>query len=117
VELWPGVTNQRARTRILDAYDPYLLGRHYWSQVTPSAIRKSIECYQAAVAKDPSYELAFAGLANAYTILPIAGGAPPREIWPLARTAASEAIRLNDRLAEAQAAGGYVDFWLEWNLG
>jgi len=49
------------------------------------------------------------------TILPITGGAAPRDIWPLARNAASEAIRLNDSLSEAQAAAGYVDFWLEWD--
>ena len=115
VELLPGDANQRKQTRILDAYDPYLLGRHYWSQLTPSAIRKSIEYFQAAIAKDPSYALAFAGLADAYTILPITGGARPRDMWTLARNAASEALRLNHNLAEAQAAGGYVDFWLEWD--
>ena len=117
VELLPRDTNQRKQTRILDAYDPYLLGRHYWSQLTPSAIRKSIEYYQTAIAKDPSYALAFAGLADAYTILPVTSDTPPREMWPLARNAASEAIRLNDSLAEAQAAGGDVDFWLEWDWG
>jgi TolB-like protein/DNA-binding winged helix-turn-helix (wHTH) protein/Flp pilus assembly protein TadD len=117
VELLPRDTNQRKQTRILDAYDPYLLGRHFWSQVTPGAIRKSIEYYQTAIAKDPSYALAFAGLADAYTILPITSDSPPREMLPLARNAASEAIRLNDSLAEAQAAGGDVDFWLEWDWG
>jgi TolB-like protein/DNA-binding winged helix-turn-helix (wHTH) protein/Tfp pilus assembly protein PilF len=116
VELLPG-DNQRKQTRILDAYNSYLLGRHYWSQVTPSAIRKSIEYYKTAIAKDPSYALAFAGLADAYRILPITSDVPPGEMRPLARNAAAEAIRLNDRLAEAQAAGGDVDFWLEWNWG
>jgi TolB-like protein/Tfp pilus assembly protein PilF len=115
VELLPGDSNQRKQTRMLDAYDPYLLGRHFWNQITPDAIRKSIEYFQTAITKDPSYALAYAGLADAYTILPITGDAPPREMWPLARNAASEAIRLNESLAEAQAAGGYVDFWLEWN--
>ena len=117
VELFPGDANQRKQTRILDAYDPYLLGRHFLNQVTPPAIRKSIEYFQTAVAKDPSYALAFAGLADAYTILPITSDAPPREMLPLARNAASEAIRLNSSLAEAQSAGGDVDFWLEWDWG
>ena len=117
VELLPGDTNQRKQTRILDAYDSYLLGRHYWSQVTPSAIRKSIEYYKTAIAKDPSYALAFAGLADACRILPITSDVPPGEMRPLAQHAAAEAVRLNDRLAEAQAAGGDVDFWLEWNWG
>jgi serine/threonine-protein kinase len=115
VELLPGDTNQRKQTQTMDAYDPYLLGRHFYNQVTPPAIRKSIEYFQTAVAKDPSYALAFAGLANAYMILPITSDAPPREMWPLARNAASEAIRLDSSLAEAQASGGSVDFWLEWN--
>jgi tetratricopeptide (TPR) repeat protein len=92
-----------------------LLGKHYWNQVTPPAVRKSIEYYQTAIAKDPAYALAFAGLADAYTMLPIIAGAAPADVWPLARNAASEAIRLNDSLSEAQAAGGYMDFWLEWN--
>jgi serine/threonine-protein kinase len=87
------------------------------NQLTPPAIRKSIEYFQTAIAKDPSYALAFVGLADAYTILPVTSDAPPREMWPLARNAASEAIRLNSSLAEAQAAGGDVDFWLEWDWG
>jgi len=115
VELLPGETNPRKQTRILEAYNSYLLGRHYWSQLTPGAIRKSIEYYQTAIAKDPSYALAFAGLADAYRILPITSDVPPREIWLKARDAAAEAIRLNASLAEAQAAGGAMDFWLEWN--
>jgi tetratricopeptide (TPR) repeat protein len=115
VELLPGEPSQRKQTQMLDAYDPYLLGRHYWNQVTPSAIHKSIEYFQTAIKKDPSYALAFAGLADAYAILPIAAGAPPREMWPVARQAATEAIRLNPTLAEAQAAAGLIDFWLEWD--
>ena len=115
VELSPGEMAPRQQTRILEAYDPYLLGRHFWHQLRPDSIRKSIEYFQAAVAKDPSYALAFAGLADAYTILPITSDAAPREMWPLARKAALEAVRLNGNLSEAQDAAGDVDFWLEWD--
>jgi TolB-like protein/DNA-binding winged helix-turn-helix (wHTH) protein/Flp pilus assembly protein TadD len=114
-KLSPGEMAPRQQTRILEAYDPYLLGRHFWNQLRPNTIRKSIEYFQAAVAKDPSYALAFAGLADAYTILPITSDAAPREMWPLARKAALEAVRLNGSLSEAQSAAGEVDFWLEWN--
>jgi TolB-like protein/Flp pilus assembly protein TadD len=115
VELSPGDIAPRQQTRILEAYDPYLIGRHFWSQLTPTSIRKSIEYFQAAVAKDPSYALAYAGLSEAYTILPITGDATPQDVWPLARRAALEAVRLNGSLSEAQAAAGMVDFWLEWD--
>jgi tetratricopeptide (TPR) repeat protein len=115
VELSPRDTAPRHQTRILEAYDPYLLGRHFWNQLRPNSIRQSIEHLQAAVAKDPSYALAFAGLSEAYAILPITSDATPLEMWPLARNAALEALRLNGNLSEAQAAAGMVDFWLEWN--
>lgn len=115
VELSPIDVAPRQQTRILEAYDPYLIGRHFWNQLTPNSIRKSIEYFQAAVAKDPSYALAFAGLAEAYTILPITSDAAPLEMWPLAKEAALEAVRLNGSLSEAQAAAGMVDFWLEWD--
>jgi TolB-like protein/Flp pilus assembly protein TadD len=114
-KLSPGDIAPRQQTRILEAYDPYLLGRHFWNQLRPDSIRKSIEYFQAAVAKDPSYALAFAGLADAYTILPITSDAAPREMWPLARKAALEAVQLNGSLSEAQDAAGDVDFWLEWD--
>jgi TolB-like protein/DNA-binding winged helix-turn-helix (wHTH) protein/Flp pilus assembly protein TadD len=115
VELSPGDMAPRQQTRILEAYDPYLIGRHFWSQLTPNSIRTSIEYFQAAVAKDPSYALAFAGLAEAYTILPITSDATPRDVWQRAREAADEAVRLNGSLSEAQQAAGMVDFWLEWD--
>lgn len=115
VELSPHDVAPRQQTGILEAYDPYLIGRHFWNQLTPNSIRKSIEYFQAAVAKDPSYALAFAGLAEAYTILPITSDATPLEMWPLAREAALQAVRLNGSLSEAQAAAGMVDFWLEWD--
>jgi serine/threonine-protein kinase len=114
VELSGGVAT-RQQTRILEAYEPYLLGRHFWSQLTPDSIQRSIEYFQAAVAKDPSYALAWAGLSEAYTILPITSDARPRDMWPLARKAALEAVRLNGSLSEAQEAAGMVDFWLEWD--
>lgn len=115
VELSPGEVIPRKQTRMLEAYDPYLLGRHFWNQTTPAGVRKSIEYFQAAVAKDPSYALAFAGLADAYTMLPITSDAAPLDSWLLASRAAQEAMRLDDSLAEAHAAAGLIDFWLGWD--
>ncbi len=115
VELSPAGGTTMQQTRVLDAYDPYLLGRHSFVQITPNAVRKSIDYYQAAIAKDPSYALAFAGLAESYTLLPITSDVAPREVWPLASKAAAEAVRLNSSLAEAQASAGWVNFWLDWD--
>jgi TolB-like protein/Flp pilus assembly protein TadD len=115
VEISTGDTGARQQTQILDAYDPYLLGRHFWNQLTPSAIRKSIDYFQSAIAKDSSYALAFSGLADAYYILPITSDVAALDVWPLASKAAVEAARLNGSLSEAQTSAGMVNFWLDWD--
>src|SRR6266849_3045152 len=59
--------NARARTLNPEAYDEYLRGRFYWTN--RGDLHKSIDAYQAAIKKDPSYSLAYAGLASAYALL------------------------------------------------
>jgi len=66
------------------AYDPYLLGKHFFSAGYARLRFENDEYFEAAIAKDPSYALAFSGLAEAYTILPITSDVAPREVWPLA---------------------------------
>ena len=89
-----------------EAYDLYLKGRFYWNQRTPDAIKESIRYFQEATAKDPSFALAYAGLADAYNISNILGVYSPRESFPQAREAATRAIQLDPALAEAHAALG-----------
>jgi TolB-like protein/DNA-binding winged helix-turn-helix (wHTH) protein len=89
-----------------EAYDLYLKGRFYWNQRTPDAIKKSIQYFQQATAKDANFALAWAGLADAYNISNIMGLYSPKESSPQARTAATRAIMLDPTLAEAHAALG-----------
>lgn len=60
------------------AYQLYLTGRYHWSRITPPEIRKSIEFFHQAIALDPAYALAYAGLAEAYRSLPITSDVPLR---------------------------------------
>jgi TolB-like protein/Flp pilus assembly protein TadD len=98
-----------------DAYDLYLRGKHYWNQIRPTALRRAIECFEAAVAKDPSFALAWSGLADTYSVLPVTSDGDPADLWQKARHAANEAIRLQPALAEARASSGIVAFWLDWD--
>jgi serine/threonine-protein kinase len=91
-----------------EAYQLYLRGRFYWNRHTVSGFRKAIEYYQQAVAADPNYALAYAGLADSYASLSDYNGAPPREVIPKARQAALKALSLDERLVEAHAALGLV---------
>jgi tetratricopeptide (TPR) repeat protein len=98
-----------------DAFDLYLKGRYYWGQKTPASIHSGIECFQQAINLDPSYALAYAGLADSYSVE--ASGLRPAERFPKARDAASRAVTLDDGLAAAHASIGYIlyKFYWEWN--
>lgn len=98
-----------------DAYDLYLRGKHYWYQIRSTALRRAIECFETAVSRDPSFALAWSGLADTYSILPVTSDADPSELWSKARHAADEAVRLKEGIAESWTSSGVVDFWLDWD--
>jgi TolB-like protein/Tfp pilus assembly protein PilF len=104
-----------ARTRDSGAYDLYLRGRYYWNQLTPPTIQRGIEYFKEAVAKDPGYALAYAGLADCYMMLPITCDAPALDILPKATAAAQRAVELDSRLAEGHTAAGSIKLWMEWD--
>ena len=99
-----------------EAYQLYLRRRFYWNKRTGEALKKSIEYFNEAVGKDPSYALAYAGLADAYGLLPSYAASSPREAFPKAKAAASKAIELDDSLAEAHTSLANALFNYDWNL-
>ncbi|MCA1637584.1 MAG: protein kinase, partial [Acidobacteria bacterium] len=98
----------KSYTENAEAYQLYLRGRFYWNKRTAKDIEKAIGYFQQSVALDPNYTLAYAGLADAYSLLPIYGGAPSREALPKAREAALRALSLDSQLAEAHVSLGLV---------
>jgi TolB-like protein/tetratricopeptide (TPR) repeat protein len=119
ISLWlsPERLNALAQrqTRNAEAYDLYLRGRRFWSQLTPPTTRRAVEYYASAAELDPDYALAWAGLADAYGSSPINGDARPLDVWPRARDAAARAIRAAPNLAEAQYSLGQVSWLLDWD--
>jgi len=98
-----------------EAYQLYLKGRYHLLKLQPSETQKAISFYQQAIAIDPNYALAYVGLASAYRSLAVAGEMPATEFFPKAKAAATKAIEIDDTLAEAYAALGYVIFRYDWN--
>ena len=98
----------KARSADPEAYDLYLRGRYYWNQRTPEGIQRSIQYFEQAIAKDPDFASAYAGLADAYNISNIVGLFSAKESLPKAKVAALKAIELDPSLAEAHAALGMV---------
>jgi eukaryotic-like serine/threonine-protein kinase len=99
-----------------EAYQLYLRGRFYWNKRTGETLKKSIEYFNQAVEKDPSYALAYAGLADAYGLLPSYAASSPLEAFPKAKAAARKAIELDDSLAEAHTSLANALFNYDRNL-
>lgn len=92
----------------VEAYQLYLKGQFYLQKRTVKDLQKAIECFQQATALEPNYALAFAGLADANTLISIYGGAPYRDAMAKAKEAALKALSLDDNLAEAHASLGQI---------
>jgi len=98
------------------AYELYHKGRSLWGKRTGDNIPKAIAFFEQAIARDPNYALAYAGLASAYILSPFYTGADRREAGSKAKEAALKALRLDPNLAEAHAALGKVLFFSEIDL-
>ena len=95
-------------TEDLNAYMLYIRGRHFWNMRTEDGVRRAIELFQAAIALDPNYALAYSGIADSYSILADRRFVPPVEVLPKAKEAADKALSLDPGLAEAHASLGLV---------
>src|SRR5437867_8143390 len=102
------------RTRNTEAHHLYLKGRFFWNKRTGNDLKKSIDYFQQAIAADPNYALAYAGIADAYVFLPGYTAGAPRDCYPKAMEAAKKALELDDTLPEAHTtlalAIWYYDF-------
>jgi DNA-binding winged helix-turn-helix (wHTH) protein/TolB-like protein len=105
----------RRQARNPQAYEHYLRGRALWARTNRAAIFAAIDEYKQATALDPGYALAYAGLADAYSVLPITSEVPPLDVAVHARQAAIRAVEADGRLAEAHASMGWQEFWFGWN--
>jgi eukaryotic-like serine/threonine-protein kinase len=106
----------RAATTNPEAYRLYLEGRQLWYGRTPDGLQKSIALFQQAIAADPDYALAYAGLADTYNIGPSYIPITSKQAELLADEATRKAIELDDSLPEAHAARAFAmaNAW-KWN--
>jgi eukaryotic-like serine/threonine-protein kinase len=107
----------KRHTENVEAYQLYLKGRHHWNRWTEEGFYKAIEHFRQAVDIDPSYALAYAGVADCYVLLGWNSYLPPKEAFPKGKAAAKAALKLDPNLAEAHtplAALLWLDNW-EWD--
>jgi TolB-like protein/Flp pilus assembly protein TadD len=101
---------QEPATQNFEAYNLYLLGRHYFHKRTEAALRRAMDCFRQAIDRDPGYALAYSGLADAYTLASTGyyGEIPQQESIANALPAATKALELAPDLAEAHASLGLI---------
>ena len=104
---------QNRFTEDAEAYQLYLKGRYYWNS---GDLEQARTTFEKAIAKDPTYALAYAGLSETYSRLGHELVSPPMEAFPKARAAALEALKIDDALVEARVALAGVEQCYDWKL-
>ncbi len=102
-------------TENIEAHNYYLKGRYFWNKRTGDNLKMSIKYFEQAIEVDPDYALAYAGLADCYSVLPFYGGWLPKEGYLKARSAALKALELDSMLAEAHNSLAAITLWYEWD--
>ncbi len=95
-------------TENTEAHQLYLKGRYLWNRRTGENLKKALAYFEQAAEKDPHYALAYSGMADSCTLMPIYSAGTPQEYNPRARAAAQKAVELDDSLAEAHTSLAYV---------
>ena len=98
-----------------DAYQAYLKGRYYWNKRSDEGFKQAIFFFQEAIAKDPTYALAYTGLADCYTLRSDYGFLAPQEGYALAKGAVTLALKYDDSLAEAHTSLASIKAVADWD--
>jgi DNA-binding winged helix-turn-helix (wHTH) protein/TolB-like protein/Tfp pilus assembly protein PilF len=99
----------------LEAYRLYLKGRNAWNKRTGDALQQAIEFFNQAIAIDPNYGAAYAGLADCYNMLVVYGRLQPKEGFPKAKEAATRALEIDEGSAEAHTSMAFIRFRWDWD--
>jgi tetratricopeptide (TPR) repeat protein len=99
----------------IEAYNLYLRGRYYWNKRTMEGINRSVEYFKQAIEINPTYALAYSGLAESYIEFGEWYIYPSKEVYPKARTAALKALEIDDELAEAHCALAMIKRDYDWD--
>jgi serine/threonine-protein kinase len=98
-----------------EAYALYLKGRYFHHRMAADTVEPALRCFGEAVAKDPTFARAHAGIAAVWGDLAAFNLAPPAEAWPKAREAADRALALDRDVSDAHLVAAGMALWYEWD--
>ncbi|MEE8325423.1 MAG: protein kinase, partial [candidate division NC10 bacterium] len=115
--LAPGEETLLARARPInpEAFEAYLKGRSYWNRRAEDGVTRALEYFQEAIDLDPTYPLAYTGLADSWIARGWYSISPPEEAYSRAEAAARRALELDDRLAEAHTSLALIKLEFDWD--
>jgi serine/threonine protein kinase/Flp pilus assembly protein TadD len=102
-------------TENLEAYDLYVKGRFFWEK-RGEGLKKAVEYFNRAIEKDPKYAAPYAGIADSYHLLAFYGFLPAHKAMPTAKEYAQKAIEIDDTIAEAHCALGFIHQYYDWDF-
>lgn len=105
----------KRHTENSEAYQLYLKGRYSWNRRDETDLEEAIKYFQQAIEKDPTYALAYVGVADTYHILAHYNDLPAREAFPKAKAAALRAMEIDDTLVEAHTAVAAITAAYDWD--
>jgi len=115
--LGDGATRGAPYTQDPEAYALYASGRFAWTRQNEPGLVAAVDFFERAIARDPRYALAYAGLADSYAVMGVFGIRAPHEVFPKARQAVERALSIDPDLAAAHSALGHikVQFEHDWD--
>ena len=105
----------RRPTQDLEAYQLYLKGRQSWNRRTEQDLQDARRAFEQALARDPAFALAHAGMADTWALLGFYSAVPPGDAYPRAKQAARQALDIDPALAEAYPAFAYSAMYYDWD--
>jgi len=106
---------ERRATNDVEAYKLYLRGRHEWGKRTEAGLKQSVAAFRQAIDRDPSYSLAYAGLADTYAIFADYNIERPVDAFPKAKAAALKALELDPESARPRVTLAYILATFDWD--
>jgi TolB-like protein/DNA-binding winged helix-turn-helix (wHTH) protein/tetratricopeptide (TPR) repeat protein len=97
------------------AHEAYLRGRYWWHRRGRENELKGLQYFEQAVQIEPSYPLAWAGVADSYIVMAHHGVLPPKEAMPKAKAAALKALQLDNSFAEAHTSLATIKLSYDWD--
>jgi len=97
------------------AYQLYLQGRFFWNKRSEEGLKTAIRYFEQAIEKDPHYAVAWAGIADSYSLLGEFGNIPRKELYPKARAAVNKALEIDNRLAEVHTSLASILMLSQWD--